>query len=65
MKQLSTIQLPLPLLQTHPDTPLFIVSHLLWHDMHAPITDSGALSQEGVVWKVWPPVSTVYTMTDT
>ena len=21
-----------------------------------PITDSGALSQEGVVWKVWPPV---------
>ena len=29
-----------------------------------PITDSGALSHEGVVWKVWPPVATVCRMTD-
>ena len=64
MKQLSSIQLPLPFLQTQFDTPSFIVSHLLWHGMHALITDSGALSQEGVVWKVWPLVATVYRMTD-
>ena len=42
--------------------PIFTAYQLTYQP---PITDSTALRlQEGVVWKVWPPVATVYRMTD-